>query len=239
MCRILAFVVLALVGGLCPSRTWAQMSNTSGGVPSLFGNRTMGSARGPSAGTLGTGGGTQGQSELLSGSLLGGSERFVRGNEQSRFVGRDATSVSDMFNSLTGGATSESANRRGQTGRGGRDAARGRQATNQQQRAGGGDRRQATVRAEWQVAFAHPERAPAELSADLKVRLARSLRFRPGSVAEVELENRTVTLRGVVASEHDRILAEKLALLEPGVSRVQNELRVAAASESRTAPDGR
>ena len=36
----------------------------------------------------------------------------------------------------------------------------------------------------------------------------------------------TVTLQGVVATERDRKLAEKIAKLEPGVGQVQNDLTV-------------
>lgn len=40
-----------------------------------------------------------------------------------------------------------------------------------------------------------------------------------------------VTLRGVVENESDRLVAQKLAEIEPGVDRVVNELTVAAAPE--------
>jgi len=43
---------------------------------------------------------------------------------------------------------------------------------------------------------------------------------------EVLLQDRTVFLRGSVATEHDRELAQRLALLEAGVDAVQNQLAV-------------
>jgi len=43
----------------------------------------------------------------------------------------------------------------------------------------------------------------------------------------VRVEKRTAILEGEVASEHDRILAEQLARLEPGISQVKNLLEVA------------
>lgn len=42
---------------------------------------------------------------------------------------------------------------------------------------------------------------------------------------KVTMENRTATLRGVVVDPHHRLLAERLALLEPGVDAVRNEIR--------------
>ena len=49
---------------------------------------------------------------------------------------------------------------------------------------------------------------------------------------EVAFEQGTAILRGVVATEHDRGLAERMTKLEPGVRRVENLLTLAPASES-------
>ena len=46
---------------------------------------------------------------------------------------------------------------------------------------------------------------------------------------QISIAQRTATLRGAVASEYDRMLAEQLIRLEPGIRQVQNELTVAAA----------
>ena len=45
---------------------------------------------------------------------------------------------------------------------------------------------------------------------------------------QARVENRTAILEGVVASEHDRLLAAELARLEPGIAAVDNRLRLAA-----------
>ena len=47
----------------------------------------------------------------------------------------------------------------------------------------------------------------------------------------VEMENSTVILRGVVKNEHDRKLLEQLVKLEPGISKVQNELKLPGETE--------
>lgn len=47
---------------------------------------------------------------------------------------------------------------------------------------------------------------------------------------KVEMEGRTAVLKGTVESDHDRGLAERLAMLEPGISDVRNELTVGPAA---------
>jgi hypothetical protein len=231
-----ALVLFAVANG--PADLWAQGRSSGASVPGLFGSRTIGTPGGPGRQTFGGLGGAMGMGgsgtsrqmgNLGSGGLLTGTERFIRGNQQGRFVGRDAAEVSDLFRSLSGGneARAQATGRRTTGGRGNNrraagDAALGRQAGAM------GTRQQVLPRTEWRAAFAHPQPTPAKLNAALTARIRRNVQFRAEGVPEVELESRTVTLRGVVASSHDRILAEKLALLEPGVSHVRNQLRVAA-----------
>ena len=69
----------------------------------------------------------------------------------------------------------------------------------------------------------------AELSfASSQARLARVMQSRGVSSPEVEVAGRTVFLRGVAASEHDRALVAQLASLEPGVSQVENLVTIQA-----------
>jgi hypothetical protein len=56
--------------------------------------------------------------------------------------------------------------------------------------------------------------------------LAKSMRLPAGAPVEVAVQGGTAVLRGVVATAHDRALAEQLVLLEPGIARVVNELEV-------------
>ncbi len=54
-------------------------------------------------------------------------------------------------------------------------------------------------------------------------------RFNAGSqsdVISVSVAGRVATLRGEVVSAHHRSLAELMALFDPGIDRVQNELRI-------------
>ncbi|HUT95440.1 MAG TPA: BON domain-containing protein [Thermoguttaceae bacterium] len=66
----------------------------------------------------------------------------------------------------------------------------------------------------------------------MATRLEKSSWLRPQSPMEVAIEGGTAILRGVVATEHDRVLAERVAKLEPGVRQVENLLTLAPASES-------
>ena len=72
---------------------------------------------------------------------------------------------------------------------------------------------------------------PVGVQASLERRLERSPAIHRTGPLEVSLEGRTATLRGTVASTKDRELAELWVRLEPGVSDVQNDLRVKPAAE--------
>ncbi|GMQ80261.1 MAG: hypothetical protein BMS9Abin04_222 [Planctomycetia bacterium] len=78
-----------------------------------------------------------------------------------------------------------------------------------------------------QVGFAFTPTASTALEATLVQQLERSRVVEPLGPIEVLMEGRTAILRGVVASERGAEIAGIFALLEPGVSEVRNELRVA------------
>jgi hypothetical protein len=70
------------------------------------------------------------------------------------------------------------------------------------------------------------------LSAELQSQLANSPSFPGGKNVTVTVENNVVILRGKVADEHERDLAEAVVRLSPGVYNVQNELMVGDATAS-------
>jgi len=82
------------------------------------------------------------------------------------------------------------------------------------------------------VGFALPPSSIERVSADLERQLGQVL---TSSSVEIRLEGRMAVLRGSVATDHDRALAEQLALLKPGISFVRNELSTTAPQESETA----
>ena len=75
---------------------------------------------------------------------------------------------------------------------------------------------------------------------DLRATLEQSLNNAPALAGlgpiQLRLEDRTAILAGVVATEHERALAEQLVLLEPGISRVRNLLVVAEPPAEQSAP---
>ena len=80
-----------------------------------------------------------------------------------------------------------------------------------------------------------PVEAP-RLTATLTQRLTRVPALPSASQIRLEMAGQTVVLRGTVASEDERQLAEGLVRLEPGVAAVRNELVVAAPPEALPAP---
>lgn len=71
-----------------------------------------------------------------------------------------------------------------------------------------------------------------ELESALTIDLTDRLTQLVGSPIEVSVAERIATIRGAVASVEDRRRAEILASFEPGVSVVQNDLKVAGDSEA-------
>ena len=76
------------------------------------------------------------------------------------------------------------------------------------------------------VGFDYTPPAAAAVRQSLTQRLESCSGLRRLGPIEVSLEGRTATLRGKVASERDRTLAQSLLLFEPGISQVKNELAV-------------
>jgi len=64
------------------------------------------------------------------------------------------------------------------------------------------------------------------LSEELQRQFTNSARFGASNTIKVAVENNVVVLRGNVADEHDRDLAEMLVRLSPGVYDVRNDLQI-------------
>lgn len=182
----------------------------------MFGSRNIGS--GVSAGQRGFTGNN---------GLLQGNERFLRNSRRGQFVGADS---SDLRNIL-GGAMAGLNNRRGNMnfgnfGRGGF----GNNFNNNQ------DKQKKAVQTRTRVGFEAAGPSNPQLSATLTRRLNRSGKLQTVSPVEVEVVGGTAVLRGVVATDHDRALAEQVALLEAGIGQVQNELELPSETTSASLP---
>jgi hypothetical protein len=86
-----------------------------------------------------------------------------------------------------------------------------------------------------ELGFTMPARPRTELEAIVVQRMTTCLGLQRLGRLAVSVEETTATLRGEVASEQDRDLAEQLILFEPGVYAVQNLLTVKPAAPQKTA----
>jgi hypothetical protein len=200
---------------------------TSSGSSGLFGQRTTGTSLRPGNRTLT--GSTAGQGSVAGQTQQGtegvgqiqGNERFQRENRaQQGFIGQNAESTQNFLSTLNA-AQAQQGRAQQMNRRQDQDAVQ-----DPNDAAGGNSRNRVMYRITRQAAFDYRRPAPTQVSNTLATRIGRLPQIRTLSNVQVELNDRTAILRGQVATAHDRVLAEKLALLEPGVSRVQNELTV-------------
>jgi len=156
-------------------------------------------------------------SGLGSGGYGSGSNRYGTSNRNS------GLNTLGGYNSLYGGANRYGANQYGAANRNSRYGMGGYYG-------GYGSRGLQDVRASVQVGFDRPNAATPNLSQTLTARLEKSARLQRLSPVQVSLEQGTAILRGTVATDHDRDLAEQVVRLEPGVTAVRNELKVGTAA---------
>lgn len=199
--------------------------SSMGGGQSAFGGSSLGqSGFGQSSfGQSGFGQSGFGQSGMGQSAFGSGQQTSAFGAQSGNpaFIGRGAADIASMF----GGA----ANQTGQT-------------TQRSQRAGGGNNRNSSdssssTRPEVRVTVtASPElqrfvaanRAPAAVT---NSNVSRALTRRGMNGVNFVTEDGVAILDGTVANAADKLLAEKLAAIEPGVRRVDNRLVIQAEAE--------
>jgi hypothetical protein len=200
-------------------------------------SRSSTSSRGSSASSTGVTLGTGGGQSTIPASEMGQMERLpdVGAGE---FVGISAEDVRDAM-TATGGMREGTTVGRDQTGRSLFGSSRRGFQPGSSFRFGGSrfgsGRTTDEIRTKVRLGFTVPKPARAQLArlgSKLATRMETSSWLETRSPMEVAIEGNTAILRGVVASEHDRSLAERLAKLEPGIRRVENRLTLAPASES-------
>jgi hypothetical protein len=151
-------------------------------------------------------------------------QRFQEGD----FVGRDAVDVQQSFQSLNGqqaqlgfaGAMIESFNEMRESRRRWRDR----------------QNAPPPIHVQLRPAFAVPTGPPGAAAVETQTRISEALTLGGYTTAAVEVSGRVAVLRGEVASEYDRALAETLVRLEPGVSRVENLLTIPSSDAPPAAP---
>jgi len=215
-------VILSVLGS--QTVAWGQQIPRSSTSSGLFGSRTVGS--GASAGSRTFGGtGAGGLSTASQGNVgqIDTSDRFVRGSRRpGQFVGTSSEEAQTFLGAIQAGANALGQSGLGPLSTGSRNANRG---------AGGRTARTRNeIRTSLRVAFEYPRMAAVpQQGRKVLDRLVASQRIRALSPVQVVVHDGTAILQGVVATEHDRGVAERLILLEAGIWDVQNELVVAQA----------
>lgn len=205
----------------------SSRSVSGGSRQGMFGSRTTGGSIGAGNRTFGGMQGGSGSGMDTTAGQLSGNERFLRGNQQpGQFVGVD---VGEFIGAVPGGGnqfdSGGSRRNRGQDRGRDRNRSDDNRRRNRDGRDGDSQSRRTTLPTRVVVAFDQPRPAPARAIAVLQRRLSR---LEPMSNLDVTMQGRRAVLRGVVATDHDRDLAEQLIRLEPGIDAVQNELTVGA-----------
>jgi len=242
--RLISATAIGLALLAMPTAGFAQ-ANRGSTTQGAFGQTTLGGTSGATPQGLGSGmtqgmGGnaTQGGSGTnnnmsMSNGQFGvateamGMQNLQRGG-QTGFVGLSASNVQNFLSSGQGGALG---------GRGGAQSfnmltqlmsqSRRNQFNQQQAQRGqrGGTQAQSQFRVPMRLGFAPPSIRPEGIN-EYSTRLTKIPGMSQLGPIRATLEGRTAVLRGMVATEADRQLAEGLAMLEPEVQAVRNELVV-------------
>jgi hypothetical protein len=225
------------VGGSVSAGNRTFSSGSGSGFGSSLGSSFGGSGLGNTSGLGGSGSSGMGGS-----SQLGSNERFVRGSRQAgQFVGSDRQEVETVLNTMGGANSPGGMNQSSLSGLNSRSGtnlqnANRRNQANPLQMGGRAGRTAADLCTTVSPGFSYPQLTPLTIQTALTGRLTKTTRIRKVSPIRVVLEGGTTVLQGVVETEHDRVLAEQLARLEPGVTRVRNDLIVGANPGSASGP---
>jgi hypothetical protein len=237
---------LLLVGA--PALVWGQArssgSSSSGG---MFGSRTTGSGVSAGQRTMsgsgsqnGMGTGTGSMDSIGTAGQVSTGDRFLRSNRTGAndFVGSTAQEAKGAFiGDVQAGQNANGQGRNTGLGTSGLGNSMGNNAFRQGMNGMGmQSQTQVPVRSILRVEFDHPQHNTTQISATIARRLQGAPSLGKLGRFQVELQGRTAILRGEVASEHDRVLAEQMARLEPGVWQVQNDLVVAGSTQPAPPP---
>jgi hypothetical protein len=179
-----------------------------------FGNAGFGASRFGSSGFGGpAGGGGMGFGGSIFGNQLSGMGGYGGG---PAFVGRDSRDMAATFNQMGRAGTQffNQMTRNMST----RDRPTAQQVANIPQ----------PMRVELQVAFDAPRPTSLVVANNLQARLGKILAEHSIAQPDVTMDGDIAVLRGVAASESQRLVLEKLVSLEPGVREVRNEMVIIA-----------
>ena len=154
------------------------------------------------------------------GTLLRGNERFIRGNRRGgSFVGNDARARRGFVGTLQGGTTQQVAPAAAAVRIPRSQSANTTAATTVNPATG-------AYQPRLTIGFEVDQPSSTAVTEAVIRQLEATPGLHPANRIEVSVEGGTAKLRGVVASERDRALIERLVLFEPGISAVRNDLKV-------------
>ena len=231
------------VSGQTTSRSGLSTTGTFGNTQrGGVANRQQSSfARGTSTGANSF----SGQSNPLANLGNAGSMLSNRNQQQGAFVGRSAEDMQRFIGAAAAQQQGLGQGRNQGMNFGGQQFGMGQQGRGQQGRGQGqfgqngqfGDlvdnqaadqlQAQRRFRTKLALGFTPPPRLVSTVTTSTTIRLTKSLQRSVGPAVDVQLADSVVVLTGTVPTTAEKMLAEQLALLEPGVARVQNELVVA------------
>ena len=233
-CDLLVFALLVCSASWTYGQVGGQGGITAGGA---LGSGTQGSRLGSSSTGAGSAASQGGSSLSLSSRFQSNSNRFMQGSQALGQTTAGMSAAQGVFGGgLQGGRNSLTNQLIGLGALGAFGGARGRNLFgmgSQTQQSNQQNSRQ--IRTHMVVAFPNPLRNSQPSSRVRAVRsrvmsrMDRTLRRALGeraSEVQVLLEGSTAVLRGAVASDHQKQLAELLVKLEPGIADVRNELTV-------------
>lgn len=200
------------------SSAFGSSSFGSGFGSSGLGSSAFGSSFGSGFGAFGT----SGVGNTGFGSSTFGSQSFGSSTAGGRnFIGRDSTDMTNVWNQLGKAGTQYFTQMN-------RSMSRRNNASNQP--AAPVQNTPQAMLVNLHVAFTPQRPSSTDLTATIRTRLGRILASQDIVAPQLAMEGDVAVLRGVAATESQRLVIEKLVAMEPGVSAVRNELTVAAAS---------
>jgi hypothetical protein len=137
------------------------------------------------------------------------------------FVGRDSADMAATWNQM-GQAGAQFFNQMNRSMR--------RNSNSQQSQVVNVENPPVPMRVNLQVAFTPPRPSQADLTETIRTRLGRILAVQNIAAPQLTMVGDVAVLRGVAATESQRLVLEKLLAMEPGVRAVRNEMTVAAPS---------
>jgi hypothetical protein len=220
---LLGSAILSL--GLPQTASAQQTSSYYGGSSSqgLFGTNTVGGSQATNTGnSLGGGSGATGENPFSQQNVAAGGvarPQIETTQQRGAFVGADSSDTSNPRSMQGNQARSAQAN----FAQLGNLFAQGMQSVNQNNNTQ--NRNRPNIRIALRLGF-----RPAPVTPTSMVAMQTRLEKLPGiqfiGPSQVTMEGRTAVLKGTVASEEDRELAQALAMMEPDVLDVRNELLV-------------